>query len=93
MRQRDPAHDPGRASADLFEQIYKEMAAGSVNGWDTSDYGSPQYFLDLVRRHAFTGAFGHPKYGGNVSAAGWAYLQSHFPFAWERSGKLHWVRA
>ncbi len=85
LRQRDPVHDPGSASADLFKQIYQEMAAGSVNGWDTADYGSPQHFLDLVRRHAFTGAFGHPKYGGNVSAAGWAYLKSHFPFEWERS--------
>jgi len=36
-----------------------------VNGWDTADYGSPRYVLDLLRRHSFTGAFCHPKYGGN----------------------------
>ena len=45
-----------------------------VQGWDYSRYSSPRYFLQLLRRHTYTGAFSHPKYGGNAGAAGWAYL-------------------
>ena len=41
-------------------------------------YGSPRFFLSLLRRHVYTGAFCHPKYGGNSGAAGWAYLAEHY---------------
>lgn len=75
LRQRDPNHEPGDASKDLYINLYEELAANQVNGWDVSDYGRPRHFLDLLRRHAFTGAFAHPKYGGNVAATGWAYLE------------------
>lgn len=85
LRQRDPAHEPGDVSRDYYVQLYNEMAADAVNGWDRTDYGSPRYFLGLVRRHAFTGAFSHPKYGGNAASAGWAYLEGRFPFAWRQS--------
>lgn len=58
----------------VFEHLYDEMASGNVPGWDYQRYGDPRYFLNLLRRHAFTGAFSHPKYNGNAGAAGWAYL-------------------
>lgn len=74
LRQRDPAHEPTDASKDLYKELYGELASGAVNGWDHSDYENPRHFLDLLRRHAFTGAFAHPKYGGNSATAGWAYL-------------------
>ena len=69
-----------------------EPATGSVPGWDTTAYGSPAFFLKMLRRHAYEGAFAHPKYGGNVGAAGWAYLEGRFTdpttgttlFDWER---------
>ncbi len=82
LRQRDPGREPGDASRDLYVALYDQMAADDVAGWDRADYASPRYFLDLLRRHALTGAFAHPKYGGNTAVAGWAYLKSRFPFAW-----------
>ena len=39
---------------------------------------SPNFFLQLLRRHTYTGAFSHPKYGGNAGAAGWAWLEHRF---------------
>jgi hypothetical protein len=85
LRQRDPLREPADTSMDHYRELYQEMKEDSVNGWDTDEYGSPQYFLDLLRRHAFTGAFSHPKYGGNAAAAGWAYLEGRFPLNWARS--------
>lgn len=74
LRARDPIHEPADASKDLYVQLYNELAAGQVNGWDLAEYGNPRNFLDLLRRHTFTGAFSHPKYGGNAATTGWAYL-------------------
>jgi hypothetical protein len=54
------------------------MQTDHVNGWRTDRYGSPQYFLVLLRRHAMTGAFVHPSEGGNSGAAGWMYLESRY---------------
>lgn len=85
LRQREPDYEPQHASREVYVSLFKEMGLNNVNGWDTSQYGSPSHFLKLVRRHAFTGAFAHPKYGGNLSASGWSYLQSRFPFQWPRS--------
>src|SRR5260370_11914632 len=76
LRQRNPYTDPGQVSDELFNQLYDEMAANTVSGWDYSVYASPAYFIRLLRRHTFTGAFSHPKDGGNSAAAGWAYLLS-----------------
>lgn len=88
IRQRDPDFEPENASEKTYVDLYNEMATGAlgeVDGWNFSEYGSPRYFLNLLRRHAFTGAFCHPKYGGNVSSAGWQFLQSRFPFEWRQS--------
>jgi hypothetical protein len=74
LRQRNPVTEPAQMSDEVFDGLYAEMASDRVSGWDTSAYGSPAYFLKMLRRHTFTGAFSHPKYGGNSGAAGWAYL-------------------
>ena len=62
----------------LSYRYYTEMATDKVDGWDTSKYQSPLFFLNLLRRHACTGAFSHPKYGGNSAGSGWAYLAERY---------------
>ncbi|MCK9605870.1 MAG: gluconate 2-dehydrogenase subunit 3 family protein [Methylomonas sp.] len=62
----------------MFVDIYAEMASGSVNGWDYTRYSNPRFFLQLLRRHTFTGAFAHPKYGGNSAASAWAFLEERY---------------
>jgi hypothetical protein len=68
------------------------MANDHVEGWDTDKYQSPRFFLTLLRRHTWLGAFSHPKYGGNAGGAGWAYLRDQFKgqnakpcFDWQRA--------
>jgi hypothetical protein len=92
LRQRHPGLAPAQVPLQTYEDLYKEMADGIVNGWDTNQYQSPNFFLQLLRRHTFTGAFSHPKYGGNSGAAGWAYLEEMYRgpdgqscFNWRRS--------
>ncbi len=78
LRQRNPSIEPGLMSKEYYVALYNEMASDQVGGWDYSKYNNPRYFLQLLRRHTFTGAFAHPKYGGNVGAVGWAYLAERF---------------
>lgn len=78
MRRRAPNVEPSEASKELYIDLYGEMAAGTVNGWDYDLYQSPQSFLQVLRRHAYTGAFSHPKYGGNAAALGWRYLADRY---------------
>lgn len=70
--------DPLMLGPEQFEQLYGEMATDNVDGWDKGRYDSPARFLLLLRRHAMTGAFAHPKSGGNSGTAGWMYLESRF---------------
>jgi hypothetical protein len=78
LRDRWGGLDPMMLAPDAYGDLYAEMATDSVHGWDTARYGSPRHFLLLLRRHAMTGAFTHPKSGGNSGAAGWMYLESRF---------------
>ena len=78
LRQRNPYTEPSRMSRNVYFGLYNDMASNSVAGWDYGAYASPQYFLYLLRRHVVTGAFCHPKYGGNAGAAGWAYLDDRY---------------
>jgi hypothetical protein len=78
LRLRNPFLDPGKMAKEEFIQLYEEMARDDVPGWDKSVYGSPRFFLQLLRRHTFTGAFSHPRHGGNVGGVGWAYLAEKF---------------
>jgi hypothetical protein len=92
LRSRFPGMAPADVSKDAYQDLYQQMAQGKVDGWDTSRYQSPNFFLQLLRRHTYTGAFSHPKYGGNAGAAGWAWLEHRFRgpkdascFNWERA--------
>lgn len=92
LRQRNPYTEPNFISKELFVQLYEEMASGAVNGWNYSEYNNPRFFLQMLRRHAFTGAFSHPKYGGNTGGIGWSYLAERFSsdqgislFNWRRA--------
>jgi hypothetical protein len=78
VRQRNPFLDPARMARDLYVTLYEEMGRNDVPGWDYGRYGTPRYFLQLLRRHTFTGAFAHPKYGGNAGAAAWAWLAERY---------------
>jgi hypothetical protein len=69
----EPAAMPMTAYIDLYEQLASDDT-GRLAGWDGSQYQSPKFFLQLLRRHTYTGAFAHPKYGGNSGAAGWQFL-------------------
>ncbi len=78
LRDRNRIAEPAAMPKSMFVALYNEMAVNQVPGWDYSRFNSPRFFLQLLRRHTFTGAFSHPKYGGNTRAAGWAYLEEKY---------------
>jgi hypothetical protein len=78
LRRRYGGLDPLVVPTDAFAELYDQMATNVVDGWDTGRYADPRYFLLLLRRHALTGAFTHPRTGGNSGAAGWVYLESRY---------------
>ena len=78
LRMRNPYIDPAFMPKEMYVELYEQMADGNVPGWSYGEYGSPRFFLQLLRRHTFTGAFSHPKYGGNAGAAAWAYLEEKY---------------
>ena len=82
LRARNPGKDPAFLPESQLVRVYGEMADNAsalfADGWDVSRYGNPSYFLWLLRRHTWTGAFAHPKYGGNPGGLGWAYLMERF---------------
>jgi hypothetical protein len=97
LAQRFTDQPPQLASKAAVQQLYNEMAADKVAGWDTTAYGSPAFFLQLLRRHTYMGAFSHPKYGGNAAAAGWAFLEDSYRgpgngscFNWRRAVEGPW---
>jgi hypothetical protein len=92
LRVRNGGVDPLLLPADDYVQLYDQMATDHVDGWDTARYGSPRYFLLLLRRHSMTGAFVHPKAGGNSGAAGWSYLEGRFTDA-QGQTLFDWRRA
>jgi hypothetical protein len=92
LRQRNRILEPEFMPKEMFVDLYNQMATGNVPGWNYSRYGNPRYFLQLLRRHTYTGAFCHPKYGGNTQGAGWAYLEEKYR---DKDGKtlFDWRRA
>ncbi|ORE86533.1 hypothetical protein [Aurantimonas sp. 22II-16-19i] len=83
LRAQNPYLDPSELPAEDYVQLYEAMAASrnrdrKISGWDYDEYADPSYFLYVLRRHAVTAAFGHPRYAGNVGAAGWAYLEERY---------------
>jgi hypothetical protein len=91
LRRRSGGADPAGLPPDFYADLYNEMAGDRVDGWDYGRYNSPRYFLLLLRRHAMTGAFVHPRHGGNSGAAGWIYLEDRYQagnqtlFDWRRA--------
>jgi hypothetical protein len=96
LRLRNSGKDLRFLDESQFVQLYREMAddpgALYADGWDRDRYDNPSHFLWLLRRHAWTGAFAHPKYGGNPGGLAWAYLAERFKtddggsaFAWWRA--------
>lgn len=92
LRKRNPFLYPQDMPTGEYIQLYNEMATNNVPGWDYSKYGSPRYFWELLRRHAYTGAFSHPKYGGNIGAAGWQYLTERYSDPSTGSTLFDWRR-
>lgn len=92
IKKRAPLQDPAKVSKEIFIDLYDQMSANQVPDWDYNRYSNPQFFLDLLRRHAVTAGFSHPKYGGNTGAAGWVYLQSRYKDA-EGNTLFDWTQA
>ena len=93
LRSRNPYIEPAQMGMEMYVELYNEMAnSNQVAGWDYEQYSNPRYFLQLLRRHTFTGAFSHPKYGGNVAAIGWAYLEDKYQDA-NGQTLFNWRRA
>lgn len=93
LRRRNPGHDPENIEERHYIRIYNELADGAPalfqDGWNKDSYEDTRHFLQLLRRHSMTGAFAHPKYGGNPNGMAWDYLALHFgtdsggsAFAW-----------
>lgn len=78
LRNRYTTVNSWQVPSEAINQLYDEMASGNVPGWDYNRYSNPQYFLKLLRRHCITGAFCHPRHGGNVGGAGWNYLKEKY---------------
>ena len=83
LRRRHPDCDPASLERENYVRLFDQMASFKdgpgdqqlVNdGWDRKRYDNPADFLRLLRRHAWTGAFSHPKYGGNPGGMAWAFL-------------------
>ncbi|HYD61773.1 MAG TPA: gluconate 2-dehydrogenase subunit 3 family protein [Noviherbaspirillum sp.] len=103
LRARAPEVAPAMAGADMYRELYEQMGSSGdsggppVPGWNYKEYESPSYFLKILRRHTLTGAFAHPKYGGNAGASAWAYLEERFRtpqggtlFDWRRAIERPW---
>jgi hypothetical protein len=93
LRARKGGLDPLLLSVDVYAALYDEMATDHVEGWDADRYHSPAFFLLLLRRHAMTGAFVHPKAGGNSGTAGWSYLESRYTDEATGQTLFDWRRA
>lgn len=92
LRSRILGRDPLDAPIELYQDLYDQMAVNQVPDWDTNRYTDPKYFLLLLRRHAMTGAFVHPRHNGNSGGVGWKYLESRYTD--ESGGTLFdWRRA
>jgi hypothetical protein len=96
LQVRYPAKDLAFIEEGAFVLLYQQMADNDQalfrDGWDPGRYQNPSHFLWLLRRHAWTGAFAHPKWGGNPGGMAWSYLTERFT---EDSGRtaFDWARA
>jgi Gluconate 2-dehydrogenase subunit 3 len=93
LRRRDPYQEPADMSKEYYIDLYNDMASNRVDGWDYGAYADPKYFLYILRRHTVTAAFSHPRYSGNVGAAGWAYLGEKYLDATTGTSLFDWRAA
>lgn len=78
LRKRNPFEQPHALSKQFFFDLYQDMVDDHVIGWPDDSPTRPRQFLQILRRHTIMAMFSHPKYGGNVTAAGWEFLRDHF---------------
>jgi hypothetical protein len=99
LRTRVPTLEPELVPDSVIATLYDQMSAsdGKANtqsfpDWDYTKYSNPRFFLKLLRRHAFSGAFCDPSWGGNSQGMGWSVLQALYQredgqtaFDWRRT--------
>jgi hypothetical protein len=98
LRMRYPGVEPVDLSDPSYKSLFDDMKDKSPSlledGWELSVYDNPGYFLYVLRRHTWTGAFSHPKYGGNPGGLGWKFLGETFRTTSETSTTaFDWARA
>ena len=98
LRRRNPGVEPVSVEDLQFKKLFDDMKNKSVDlfrdGWDRNAYNDPGYFLYVLRRHTWTGAFSHPKYGGNPGGLGWEFLtETYHTTADPRQTAFDWPRA
>jgi len=92
LRRRDPYHEPDEMAAQVYVELLRDMAGGAVPDWDYDAYRDPAFFMQLLLRHALTGVFAHPRYGGNPEGAAWMWLRQRFT-ASDGASVFDWPRA
>lgn len=92
LRQRNPITEPTKLPREAYSELYAQLGSGNVPGWNYGRYENPRYFIQLLRRHVLTGAFSHPRYGGNALALGWKYLEERYRNA-DGVTLFDWTRA
>ncbi|WP_407114497.1 hypothetical protein [Bradyrhizobium sp. LMG 9283] len=98
IKRRYPNIEPADVNDPSYKKLFDDMKSNSPDlakdGWDLSTYGNPGYFLYILRRHTWTGAFSHPKYGGNPGGLGWAFLgETYRTTADPTVSAFDWARA
>lgn len=93
MRTKNPFVEPYQMTVEEYVELYEQLGRGQVPHWDYGRYNNPRYFLKLLRRHSLTGAFSHPKYGGNAGAAAWAWLSERYRDETTGETLFEWMRA
>lgn len=93
LRMRNPVAEPWHQTREAYAELYEQMSDGNVPNWNYDRYGNPRYFLQLLRRHTLTGAFSHPRYGGNAMALGWKYLEERYIDPANNKTLFDWKRA
>ena len=58
----------------FYARLFEIMEKNDFSVWNKAKYDNPAYFLKALRRHIITGAFSHPRHGGNTQALGWQFL-------------------
>lgn len=98
LRRRYSGVEPVDVNDLNYKTLFDDMKTNSENlardGWDFDAYGNPGYFLYVLRRHTWTGAFSHPKYGGNPGGLGWAFLGETYRTTADKTvSAFDWTRA